>query len=142
MTFVLHNLRLFYYIINLPYSKILGESYSKTGFIRISNILLERFYLNNFIGYHAVTWHSVKFDIVWLKLVLTRFHFHFPLHYVWCHNEVINFILTWFHLSLIFFNVFLNQNYELQFSCNVIFTCNNKQYIVNYKQQFSFCYFS
>ena len=22
------------------------------------------FYLSNFIGYHAVTWHSVKFDIV------------------------------------------------------------------------------
>ena len=37
------------------------------------------FYLNNFIGYHAVTWHSVKFDIVWLKLVLTWFHFRFRL---------------------------------------------------------------
>jgi hypothetical protein len=47
-----------------------------------------------------LTWHSVKFDIVWLKLVLTRFHFHFPLHYVWRHNEVINFILTWFHFHL------------------------------------------
>jgi hypothetical protein len=34
-------------------------------------------YLNNFIGYHAVTWHSIKFDIVWLKLVLTWFHFRF-----------------------------------------------------------------
>jgi DNA adenine methylase len=40
------------------------------------------------------------------------------------------------------FNVFLNQNYELQFSCNVIITCNKKQYIVNYKQQFSFSYYS
>jgi hypothetical protein len=40
------------------------------------------------------------------------------------------------------FNLFLNQNYELQFSCNVIITCNNKQYIVNYKQQFSFSYYS
>jgi hypothetical protein len=38
----------------------------------------------------------VKFDIVWLKLVLTWFHFRFLLHYVWCHNEVINFTLTWF----------------------------------------------
>jgi hypothetical protein len=35
------------------------------------------FYINNFIGYHAVTWHSVKFYIVWLKLVLTWFHFRF-----------------------------------------------------------------
>jgi hypothetical protein len=35
------------------------------------------FYLNNFIGYHGVAWHSVKFDIVWLKLVLTWFHFRF-----------------------------------------------------------------
>ena len=53
-------------------------------------------------------------------------------------------ILSPVHLSNIsyFFNVFLNQNYELQFSCNVIITCNNKQYIVNYKQQFSFSYFS
>ena len=41
----------------------------------------------------------VKFDIVWLKLVLI--HFHFPLHYVWRHNEVINFILTWFHFHFI-----------------------------------------
>jgi hypothetical protein len=39
---------------------------------------------------------SVKFDIVWLKLALTCFHFqvHFPLHYVWRHNEVINFSKT------------------------------------------------
>jgi hypothetical protein len=41
----------------------------------------------NFSGYHAVTWHSVKFDIVWLKLVLTRFHFHFQLHYAWRHSK-------------------------------------------------------
>jgi hypothetical protein len=34
--------------------------------------------------------------------------------------------------------VFLTQNYELQFSFNVIITCNNIQHIVNYKQQFSF----
>ena len=32
------------------------------------------------------------------------------------------------------FNVFLTQNYELQFSFSVIITCNNIQYIVN-----SFC---
>ena len=37
------------------------------------------FYLSNFIGYHAVTWHFVKFDIVWLKIVLTWFHFRFRL---------------------------------------------------------------
>jgi hypothetical protein len=40
------------------------------------------------------------------------------------------------YLFFFFFNVFLNQNYELQFSCNVIIICNNKQYIVNYKQQY------
>ena len=33
-----------------------------------------------------------------------------------------------------FFNVFLTQNNELQFSFNVIITCNKIQYIVNYKQ--------
>ena len=47
-------------------------------------------------------------------------------------------ILSHVHLSNIsfFFYVFLTQNYELQFSFNVIITCNNIQYIVNYKQQF------
>jgi hypothetical protein len=37
--------------------------------------------------------------------------------------------------------VFLTQNYELQFSFNVIIACNNIQHIVNYKQQFSFSLF-
>ena len=49
------------------------------------------------------------------------------------------------HLSNIsFFNVFLTQNYELelQLRFNVIITCNNIQYIVNYKKQFSFSFFS
>jgi hypothetical protein len=45
--------------------------------ITITCFITKWFYLNNFISYHAVTWHSVKFDIVWLKLVLTWFHFLF-----------------------------------------------------------------
>jgi hypothetical protein len=45
--------------------------------IAITCFITKWFYLNNFISYHAVTWHSVKFDIVWLKLVLTWFHFLF-----------------------------------------------------------------
>jgi hypothetical protein len=55
-------------------------------------------------------------------------------------------ILSHVHLSNIsfFFMYFLlrRQNYELQFSFNVIITCNNIQYIVNYKQQYSFSFFS
>ncbi len=52
-------------------------------------------------------------------------------------------IFSHVHLSNIsFFNEFLTQNYELQFSFNVIITCNNIQYIVNYKQQFSFSFLS
>jgi hypothetical protein len=45
---------------------------------------------------------------------------------------VVYVILSRVHLSNIsssFFNVFLNQNYELQLSCNLIITCNNKQYM-------------
>ena len=67
-----------------------------------SMIITYWFCLKISIGYHAVTWHSVRFVIVWLKLALTRFHFHFPLHYAWRHNEVINFILTWFHFHFSF----------------------------------------
>ena len=53
-------------------------------------------------------------------------------------------ILSHVYLSqYLLFNVFFTQNYELQFSFNVIITCNNIQYmyIVNYKQQFSFSFF-
>jgi hypothetical protein len=32
---------------------------------------------NPWLAKMAVTWHSVKFNIAWLKLVLTWFHFHF-----------------------------------------------------------------
>ena len=44
-------------------------------------------------------------------------------------------ILSRVYLSNIssYFNLFFTQNYELQFSFNVIITCNNKQYTVNYK---------
>jgi hypothetical protein len=83
---------------------ILISKVHKNSYWPIQKTVIVWFYLNNFIGYHAVTWHSVKFDIVWLKLVLTWFHFRFPLHYVWCHNEVINFILTWFHFHFSLLN--------------------------------------
>jgi hypothetical protein len=53
----------------------------------LTNFITYWFYLNNFIGYHTVTWHSVKFDIVWLKLVLTWVHFHFHFSF-WCNKTI------------------------------------------------------
>ena len=45
-------------------------------------------------------------------------------------------------VQYLLFNVFLTQNYELQFSLMwSLAWCNSIQYIVNYKQQFSFSFF-
>ena len=47
-----------------------------------------------------------------------------------------------FNISYVFECVSYSElKYELQLSFNVIISCNNIQYIVNYKQQFSFSFF-
>ena len=65
-------------------------------------------------------------------------HQLYPSEYI----NVLCYFVSCLSVQYLLFNVFLTQNYDLQFSFNVIITCNNIQYIVNYKQQYLIFLFS
>ena len=95
--------------------------------------------LHNYICYYIMVlskqfdWLScchLKFRKIWYCLIKTcidPLHFHFPLHYVWRHNEEINFILTWFHFQFSFYcnktiTVFCIGQYKFLWTLKTIFT--------------------
>ena len=94
----------------------------------------------NYFAIFMITLHYdyINFQMYSIKLQLHCNVIDYITDYIWCHyNQYIS-VLCYFVLCAsvqyhFFFYVFLTQNYELQFSFNVIITCNNKQYIVNYK---------
>jgi hypothetical protein len=120
-------------------------------------------------AYHHQTWgqlHSNVIDYITITLQFSWFHYititsifkcnrlhynyfvnviDYITDYIESHDNQYISVLCYFVSCLSvqypLFNVFLTQNYELQLSFNVIITCNNIQYIVNYKQQFSFSFF-
>jgi hypothetical protein len=89
-------------------------------------------YLNNCIGYHAVTWHSVKFDIVWLKLVLTWFHFRFITKSIknnLFHFNVIKQLQSFVSVNTSFLWILeINIHLSLKASVNIVFKVNKNSY--------------
>jgi hypothetical protein len=83
----------------------------------LTNFITYWFYLNNFIGYHTVTWHSVKFDIVWLKLVLTWVHFHFHFSF-WCNKTITVFCIGQYEFL---WTLEINIHLSLKASVNIVF---------------------
>ena len=49
-----------------------------------------------------LTFRKIWYCLIKTRIDLVSLSFSWGLHYVWRHNEVINFILTWFHFHFSF----------------------------------------
>jgi hypothetical protein len=104
----------------------------------------------NVIDYITITWQFSWLHYITITLIFkcNRLNYNYFVNVIdyitYIYNQYISalcYFVSCASVQYLLFNVFLTQNYELQFSLMwSLAWCNSIQYIVNYKQQFSFSF--